>query len=102
MTRRWLFSIILAGLALAPPAAASGRMRHGHEQPPGLTVTGAVTTTATYSLSQLQGEPLTTFTVKRFGWWPGSRTDTDQGVPVESLVNAAGPTLPRRRTRCCA
>ena len=97
MTRRWLLSIILAGFALAAPAPASAD-RFGHPPSPSLTVTGAVATPATYSLSQLRTPPatipLTTFTVTRSSWWGHSRTDTDQGVSVEDLVNAADPTLP--------
>ncbi|MFZ0380509.1 MAG: hypothetical protein WCD11_19735 [Solirubrobacteraceae bacterium] len=47
----------------------------------------------TYSLSQLQ--PLETpFTVTRPSWWGHPRTVTEQGVSVETLVNAADPTLP--------
>jgi hypothetical protein len=46
----------------------------------------------TYSLSQLQPLEMT-FTVTRSSWWGGSRSYTEQGVSVETLVNAADPTL---------
>ena len=92
MTRRWLLSLILAGLVLAPPAVASGTFRR--ERPPTLTVSGTVATPTTYTLSQLQALPQTTFSLTRPSWWRESHTDTDQGVPVEDLVNAAQPTLP--------
>ena len=51
-------------------------------------------TPTTYSLSQPQVLPQTTFTDNHSSWWGGSRTDTDQGVAVETLVNAAQPTRP--------
>src|SRR5262249_34468367 len=54
---------------------------------------GTVSTPATYSLSQLQALPQSTFSVTRPWWW-GSHTDPDQGVSLEALVNAAQPTLP--------
>jgi hypothetical protein len=77
---------------LAAPTAASADFRHA----PRVTVSGTVATATTYSLSQLQEPPLpalTTFTVTRSSWWGRSRTNTDQGVSVETLVNTAGPTL---------
>ncbi|HYB25424.1 MAG TPA: hypothetical protein VEF89_02295 [Solirubrobacteraceae bacterium] len=92
MCRRWLLSVVLAGVLLMGPAAAAARSWHAPA--PSLTVTGAVATATTYSLSQLQALPQTTFTVTRTSRWSASRTDTDQGVPVETLVNAAQPTLP--------
>jgi hypothetical protein len=84
--------MIVAGFVLAAPTAASADFRHA----PSVTVSGTVATATTYSLSQLQEPPLpalTTFTVTRSSWWGRSRTNTDQGASVETLVNTAGPTL---------
>jgi hypothetical protein len=92
MTRRWLLSIVLAGFMLAAPAAASAN-GFRHAPSPAVTVGGTVATPMTYSLSQLQ--PLeTTFTVTRPSLWGHPRTVTEQGASVETLVNAADPTLP--------
>lgn len=91
MSRRWLVSLVIAGAFLLAPAAASAGFRH--EPAPSVTIGGAVSTTTTYSLSQLQAQE-TQFTVTRSSWWWGSRTEKDLGVPVDSLVNAAAPTLP--------
>lgn len=95
MSRKWLVSVslIVAGLLLAVPAAASAGFRH--EPATSLTVGGSVATTTTYSLTELESPSLaTTFTVTRPSWWGGSRTETDEGVSVETLVNDAEPTLP--------
>ncbi|HEY4827791.1 MAG TPA: hypothetical protein VIH85_13530, partial [Solirubrobacteraceae bacterium] len=73
------------------PSVGSG---HGgspwHAPAPSLTVGGAVATPGTYSLTQLQALE-TTFTVSHSSWWWESRTETDQGVLLETLVNTAGP-----------
>jgi hypothetical protein len=89
--RRWLFSIVLAGAVLA--LTAGGASAFPGARQPALTVGGAVATPATYSLSALQAQPLTTFTVTERSWWR-SRTHTDEGIPLETLVNDAGPTEP--------
>jgi hypothetical protein len=91
MSRKWLASIVLAGALLLVPATAGARSWHAPA--PSLTVGGAVATPGTYSLTQLQALE-TTFTVSHSSWWWGSRTETDQGVLLETLVNTAGPTLP--------
>jgi hypothetical protein len=54
-----------------------------------VSVTGAVTTPATYSKAQLAAMPQTTFTVTRHGGGPVSAT----GVSLESLVTAAQPNV---------
>ncbi|HEY1521113.1 MAG TPA: hypothetical protein VGF91_32105 [Solirubrobacteraceae bacterium] len=58
-----------------------------------MSVGGAVTTPETYSVSQLEALPQTSFTVTRRSWF-GSRTYTDSGVSLEALVSASGPTEP--------
>ncbi|HEY1711628.1 MAG TPA: hypothetical protein VGG07_01930 [Solirubrobacteraceae bacterium] len=59
--RRWLVAAVVvvgcAGLNVAAAAAFGGR------QAPSVTVAGAVTTPATYSVAQLGSLPQTTFTV---------------------------------------
>lgn len=60
---------------------------------PTLIVAGTVATPATYSLSQLEALPETTFSVTG-RWWRGSRTQTDEGVSVKDLVNDAEPIEP--------
>lgn len=91
MGRRWLLSVLLAGALLVAPAAAQAWP--AHEPASSVTVSGAVSTPTTDSLAQLRALPQTSFTVSHPSWW-GPRTDTDQGVPIESLVDAAQPTLP--------
>jgi hypothetical protein len=92
--RRWLLSIVLAAMLLALSAGGAAAFE---QQPHKSTVSigGAVTTPATYSLSQLEALTLThtTFQVTRRSWW-GTSTETDQGLSLEDLVNLAGPTLP--------
>ena len=77
MSRRWLPSVVVALALLTFSATASAwPWYHPAHPAPGLTVGGAVATPTTYSLSQLQALA------------SGGR------VPVETLVNAANPTLP--------
>jgi hypothetical protein len=90
MSRSALVSLVVCGLLLAPAAASAG---FRHEPAPVVTVGGAVATSTTYSLGQLQSQE-TPFTVTRSWWWGGTRTETDQGVSLETLVNDAQPTLP--------
>jgi hypothetical protein len=73
-----------AALAQAYAAAAAGFSR-------GVSVTGTVTTPATYSLAQLQAMPQTTFAVPARG---GAPAHSDQGVSVEQLVESAVPVVP--------
>jgi hypothetical protein len=89
--RRWLLSIVLAAAVLA--LTAGGASAFPGPRPPALTVGGAVATPATYALSALRAQPLTTFTVTQHSWWR-SRTQTDEGISLETLVNDAGPTEP--------
>jgi hypothetical protein len=58
-----------------------------------VTVTGAVSSPTSYSLGQLAAQPQTTFSITR-RTRRGPRTQTEAGVNVESLVNAADPILP--------
>jgi hypothetical protein len=89
--RRWLVAAAVAvgcaGLNAAAAAAFPGR------HVASVSVTGAVATPATYSLSQLGAMPQTSFTVTQRAWWR-TRTHSDTGVSVEDLVNTAAPTLP--------
>jgi hypothetical protein len=57
------------------------------------SITGTVATPTTYTLSQLQAQPQTTFTVTS-GHGSHIRTTTYSGVNVETLVDAAAPVLP--------
>jgi hypothetical protein len=89
--RRWLVAAVVAvGCAGLNAAAAAA---FGARQAPSVSVGGAVTTPATYSVARLGSLPQTTFTVTRHEW-RHTRTDTDQGVSVEDLVNSAVPVLP--------
>jgi hypothetical protein len=94
MKRSWLVVVVLLagliGLNAEPAAAFPGL----HARP--VTIGGAVTTPTTYSLTALESLPQTTFSITRHTWW-GSQTQTAQGVSIESLVNAAGPTLPNAK-----
>jgi hypothetical protein len=54
-----------------------------------VSVTGAVASPATYSRSELAALPQTTFSVTR-----GARTEVDQGVSLETLVDTSSPQLP--------
>jgi hypothetical protein len=96
MARRRLgiFGVVIAVFAaLASTAgAAPGHMRWPAPPRCGgqtISVGGAVTTPATYTLAQLSAEPQTTFTVP--GPWGSSQTAT--GVSLETLVQAAAPSV---------
>jgi hypothetical protein len=91
MKRRWLFLVVLIVGLLGPTTGPAAAFAGFHARP--VTVGGAVTTPASYSTSDLAAMPQTTFSVTRHTWW-GTRTQTDRGVSLEDLVNAAGPTLP--------
>ena len=81
----------LAASFTALPASASATPQRAPAQ--SVTIGGAVGAPSTYSFSQLQALPQSTFTVAH-RQWSGSRIDTDQGVSIETLVDAAQPTLP--------
>ena len=86
--------IVLAATFLALSSGGAAAFAQPHQST--VSIGGAVATPATYSLSQLEALPpptRTTFSVSRRSWW-GSRTETDEGVSLEDLVNLAGPTLP--------
>lgn len=91
MKRRWLFLVVPVVGLLGPTAGPAAALAGQHAR--SVTVGGAVTTPASYSPSALAALPQTTFSVTRHTWW-GPRTETYQGVPLETLVNAAAPTLP--------
>lgn len=91
MKRRWLFLVVLIVGLLGPTAGPAAAFPGLH--PRSVTVGGAVATPASYSTTELAALPQTTFSVTRHTWW-GPRTQTYQGVSLEDLVNAAGPTLP--------
>jgi hypothetical protein len=57
------------------------------------SITGSVATPTSYTLSQLGAQPQTTFSVAS-GTGPQAHTTTYSGVNLETLVNAAAPTLP--------
>ncbi len=89
--RRWLVAAVAAA-GCAGLNAATAAAFPGHHAP-SISVSGAVTTPATYSQSQLAALPQTTFSVTDHRWrW--SRTHSDSGVAVEDLVTDAAPTLP--------
>jgi hypothetical protein len=85
--------ILMAATFLALSAGAAAAFQQQHQST--VSIGGAVATPATYSLSQLEALPLThtTLSVTRRSWW-GSRSETDQGVALEDLVNSESPTLP--------
>jgi hypothetical protein len=87
--RRWWLSIVMAAILLALNAGGAAAFPRPHQ--PTVSVGGAVTTPQTYSLSQLEGLPQTTFTITRHSWF-GSRTYSDTGVLLETLVSDAAPT----------
>lgn len=85
--------VAMAATFLALSAGGAAAFRQQHQSI--VSLGGAVATPETYSLSQLEALPLThtTFSITRRTWW-GARTETDQGVSLEDLVNFTGPTLP--------
>jgi len=89
--RRCSLSIVLAAILLA--LTAGGSAAFPRPQQATVSVAGDVGTPMTYSLMQLDALPQTTFTVAQRWWW-GSRTHSDEGVSLETLVNDAAPTLP--------
>ena len=88
---KWYLTIAAtaAVVGLGAGASVAGAAWSG----PSVSVAGAVAAPATYSLSALQALPQTTFSVTR-RTWRGSRTETDQGVSLESLVDSSSPNLP--------
>jgi hypothetical protein len=88
---KWYLTIAAtaAVVGLGAGASVAGAAWSG----PSVSVGGAVAAPATYSLSALQALPQTTFSVTR-RTWRGSRTETDQGVSLESLVDSSSPNLP--------
>jgi hypothetical protein len=86
--RKWYVAIAVSagfvGLGGAASAAASA-----HPSSPTVAVEGAVAAPATYSLSALRAMPQSTFSVTR-----GTHAQVDQGVSLESLVDASQPQLP--------
>lgn len=89
--RRWFMAAVIAAGCAGLNAATA--VAFGGWQGPTVSVGGAVTTPTTYSTPQLGTLPQTTFTVTRHVWWR-TQTLTDQGVPLEDLVNDAAPVLP--------
>jgi hypothetical protein len=88
LMRRFAVSLAVAGLAVAgviTAAPASATLA-----PPVLSVSGAVTTPATYTGAQLDALPQTTLPDTRLG----GTTRTVTGVLLESLVNSSTPVLP--------
>jgi hypothetical protein len=89
--RRFAVSLAVAGLAVAGViTAAPASATLAPLAPPVLSVSGAVTTPATYTGAQLAALPQTTMPDTRLG--RTSRTVT--GVLLESLVNSSTPVLP--------
>lgn len=88
MRRFYVAFAVTVGLACAP-AAASADLRSST-----VSVSGTVATPASYSRSQLASLPQTTFSVTARTWWGGVRTEVDQGVSLETLVNTSSPRLP--------
>jgi hypothetical protein len=86
-----LLSIVLAASLLALTAAPAGAFPGPHEST--VSVDGAVSAPATYTLAQLSALPQATFTTSQRSWW-GTRTHTDSGVSVEDLVAGTDPILP--------
>jgi hypothetical protein len=89
--RKWYLAVALTaglmGLEGAPAMAATPT------PPQPVTVAGTVASPATYTLSQLQALPQTTFTVTIPTRW-GTITQTDEGVSLETIVNDSAPVLP--------
>jgi hypothetical protein len=83
-----LLSIVLAASLLALTAGTSAAFPGPHQ--PTVSVAGAVTAPESYSLSQLEALPQTTVTITRHSWF-GSRTYTDTGVLLETLVADSVP-----------
>jgi hypothetical protein len=86
--RRCSLSIALAAILFALTAGTSAAFPRQHDS--SVSVGGAVTTPATYDLSQLQQSMFSTTE----WWWWGSRTHHDSGVSLETLVTTAVPVLP--------
>jgi DMSO/TMAO reductase YedYZ molybdopterin-dependent catalytic subunit len=77
---------------LAAPLVLPGVAEANHLGPT-VQVEGMVSTPTTYSLAELGALPQSTVTVTTHGRH-GSRSQTDQGVDLEALVNLAAPVLP--------
>lgn len=86
--RKWYVAIaVSAGLVgLGGGASVVASAQPGG---PSVKVEGAVAAPATYSLDALRAMPQTTFSVTT-----GTQTELDQGVSLESLVDASQPQLP--------
>jgi hypothetical protein len=94
MMRKWAAAVTAATvIGLAGLGAATAAASPGWRQPT-VSVSGAVGSPATYSLTQLGAQtPQYSFPVTSWTW-RGPRTVTNSGVSVENLVNASTPTLP--------
>lgn len=80
---------VMVGLAFVPAVAAAD------PHSAAVSVSGAVSSPATYSRSALAALPQTTFfSVTAQTWRGGTRTEVDQGVSLETLVNTSSPVLP--------
>jgi hypothetical protein len=91
--RKWNFAVAaIAALGVLGAGSVAGAA----PPQPTVSVTGAVASPAAYSVSALDAMTQTTFSVTRPTPW-GSRTEVDQGVPLESLVDASSPNLPNAK-----
>jgi hypothetical protein len=89
--KSWFVAVALTvGLSALNVVPAQAR-RGPHSRP--VTVAGAVSSPTSYSFGQLAAQPQTTFSITH-RTRRGPRTQTETGVNVESLVNAADPILP--------
>ena len=93
LRRLGMLMVTLAMLSLPAVAASAARTAPGAlartSARPVLTVSGAVSSPANYTLSQLEALPAATVTLPV----PGGHV-TATGVSLNSLVNAAAPVLP--------
>lgn len=91
MIRKWYAATAVTTVLIGLGAAAGVASASPYQ--PTVAVGGAVLTPATYTRSALAAMPQTTFSVT-VPTWRGTRTETDQGVSLESLVDASTPALP--------
>jgi hypothetical protein len=90
MRRFYVGLLVAVGVACAPAVAVGA----GDPYPPTVTVSGAVASPASYSRSALAALPQTTFSATEPAGWGRTRTETDQGVSLETLVDTSAPELP--------
>lgn len=87
--------VLVVACVCATVTAGAGARPAQATRSAGLSVDGAVSAPATYSLAQLEALPQTE--VQAPAILPGGRTRAQDGVSLEALVNLAHPVLPNAK-----